>query len=55
MLGEKYGIPIPVWGSLVDKCVFDMDNGHFEYREQIWIIYHIRCLTRFKKYGKLDS
>ena len=20
-----------VWGNLVDKCVFDMDNGHFEY------------------------
>ena len=31
-VGEKYGIPIPaVWGNLVDKCVFDMDNGHFEY------------------------
>ena len=32
MLEKKYGIPIPaVWGNLVDKCVFDMDNGHFEY------------------------
>jgi hypothetical protein len=31
-VGEKEGISIPaVWSKLVDQCVFDMDNGHFEY------------------------
>lgn len=35
-VGEKYGISIPaVWPNLVERCVFDMDNGHFEYGTNI--------------------
>ncbi len=37
-VGEKEGIPIPaVWmqSNLINKCVFDMDNGHFEYGTDI--------------------
>jgi hypothetical protein len=31
-VGDKEGISVQeVWYNLVDKCVFDMDNGHFEY------------------------
>ena len=31
-VGDKEGIPMEeVWTNQVDKCVFDIDNGHFEY------------------------
>jgi len=31
-IGQKEGITVPeIWGKLIDQCVFDMDNGHFEY------------------------
>lgn len=36
VVGEKEGISInEVWINLVDRCVFDMDNGHFEYGSDI--------------------
>ena len=32
VVGEKEGIQVQeVWFNLIDRCVFDMDNGHFEY------------------------
>ena len=31
-IGDKEGIPMKeVWTNQVEKCVFDIDNGHFEY------------------------
>ncbi len=31
-VGQKEGIAVPeIWAKLVNQCVFDMDNGHFEY------------------------
>jgi len=36
VVGEKEGISVnEVWINLVDRCVFDMDNGHFEYGSDI--------------------
>ena len=36
VVGEKEGISLnEVWINLVDRCVFDMDNGHFEYGSDI--------------------
>jgi hypothetical protein len=34
--GEKEGIEVQeVWMNLIERCVFDMDNGHFEYGSDI--------------------
>lgn len=34
--GDKYGIDInEVYVDLVDRCVFDLSNGHFAYGDQI--------------------
>ena len=34
--GEKYGIEIDkVYLNLKDRCVFDMDNGHWAYGYQV--------------------
>ena len=31
-IGDKEGIPMKeVFCNLAHKCIFDMDNGHFEY------------------------
>tara|TARA_R110002153_G_scaffold29711_13_gene91204 strand:+ start:22592 stop:22792 length:201 start_codon:yes stop_codon:yes gene_type:complete len=31
-IGDKEGIQVQeVWHNLSNRCVFDMDNGHFEY------------------------
>ena len=35
-VGDKEGIAVnEIWNNLVEKCVFDMDNGHFEYGTDI--------------------
>ena len=35
-VGDKYGIEIKeIYTDLVDRCVFDLDNGHFAYGDQI--------------------
>ena len=35
-VGDKEGIAVnEIWSNLVEKCVFDMDNGHFEYGTDI--------------------
>lgn len=34
--GDKEGIPIKaVWVDLKDRCVFDLDNGHWCYGYQV--------------------
>jgi hypothetical protein len=36
VVGEKEGIEVQeVWMNLIERCVFDMDNGHFEYGSDI--------------------
>ena len=42
-----------VWTNQVDKCVFDIDNGHFEYGLDIDYGQWDQGLTNFKKYGML--
>lgn len=35
-VGDKYGIEVKeIYTDLVDRCVFDLDNGHFAYGDQI--------------------
>ena len=35
-VGEKYGIVVnKCWVTDIARCVFDMDNGHFEYGEDL--------------------
>ena len=35
-VGEKYGIEVKeIYTDLVDRCVFDLNNGHFAYGDQI--------------------
>ena len=34
--GEKEGIPMKkVWIDLKDRCVFSLDNGHWQYGYQV--------------------
>lgn len=34
--GHKYGIDVKeIYVDLVDRCVFDLNNGHFAYGDQI--------------------
>ena len=34
--GDKYGIPVEeIFVDLKDRCVFDFDNGHWQYGEQV--------------------
>ena len=34
--GDKYGIVVDkIWTKDIERCVFDMDNGHFEYGKDI--------------------
>lgn len=35
-VGDKYGIEVKeIYTDLVDRCVFDLNNGHFAYGDQI--------------------
>ena len=35
-VGDKYGIEVKeIYTDLVDRCVFDLANGHFAYGDQI--------------------
>lgn len=35
-VGDKYGIEVQaIYTDLVDRCVFDLNNGHFAYGDQI--------------------
>ena len=35
-VGDKYGIEVKeIYTNLVDRCVFDLNNGHFAYGDQI--------------------
>ena len=35
-VGDKYGIEVKeIYADLVDRCVFDLANGHFAYGDQI--------------------
>ena len=53
-IGDKEGIPMKeVWTNQVEKCVFDIDNGHFEYGLDIDYGQWDQGLTNFKKYGML--
>lgn len=34
--GDKYGINVDkIWTKDVERCIFDMDNGHYEYGKDI--------------------
>ena len=35
-VGDKYGIEVKeIYTDLVDRCVFDLSNGHFTYGDEI--------------------
>tara|TARA_Y100001963_G_scaffold131026_1_gene187884 strand:+ start:4156 stop:4395 length:240 start_codon:yes stop_codon:yes gene_type:complete len=37
--GEKYGIKMKeIWISLKDQCIFDLDNNHFAYGDELEVL-----------------